>query len=309
MVTWINYILRTHSSGVRNWPPCFLLFACELMHILYIRKTPARTTLNILGAVVKKKKCCPGQGFLHTWTWLQGGRLGCDFSIGHAQVFQTGTVSSSTLQFTHLASVYQELFLPFIFMVGSLLRHVGKFNFPQPSPLTVQRALIEEIQIFVFYYPHWWRYVTYSELLTKYMWESCKNSFLDIKLVHASRTVLWSNLWLRPLPRDTSYVMDRALMNFILWLTTIQNSFRNTEIFLDIYRISDRVDHRTTQLTKKLGVVDTSKEFRTYVGSFQAVYDLRSFSHVISCNPFIINVYWGIYIHTWTLLQKQSNMK
>jgi len=27
-------------------------------------------------------------------------------------------------------------------------------------------------------------------------------------------------------------------MNFTLWLTTIQNSFRNIETFLDIYRIS-----------------------------------------------------------------------
>jgi hypothetical protein len=72
------------------------------------------------------------------------------------------------------------------------------------------------------------------------------------------------------------YLMDRALMNFSLWLTTIQNSFRNIETFLDIYRISYRVDHRTAQLTqKKLGVVDTPKEFRTYVASFQAVYDLR----------------------------------
>jgi hypothetical protein len=36
------------------------------------------------------------------------------------------------------------------------------------------------------------------------------------------------------------------------------------------------VDQRTIQLTKQLDVVDTSKEFRTYVASFQVVYDLRT---------------------------------
>ena len=161
---------------------------------------------------------------------------------------------------------------------------------------------MEEIQIFVFSYPHWRRHVTYSELLTKYFWESWKSSFLDIKLVYASRRVLWPNFVAQATCKR--HVMETALMNFTFWLTTIQNSVRNIETFLDIYRISYRVDHRTTQLTKKLDVVDTSKEFRNCIASFQAVYDLRSFSHAISCNSFIINVYWGIYIHAWTLLQK-----
>ena len=101
--------------------------------------------------------------------------------------------------------------------------------------------------------------------------------------------VLWPNFVAQATSKR--HIMDRALTNFTLWLTTIQNSFRNIETFLGIYRIYYGVDHRTTQHKKKLGVVDTSNEFRTYVTSFQAVYDLRSFRHVISCNSFIINVY------------------
>jgi hypothetical protein len=163
---------------------------------------------------------------------------------GAILVFQSCTLSSSTLQLTHLARVYQELFLPFVCMVGCLMWHVSKFNFPQPSP-----AQMEEIRIFIFSYSHRRRHVTYSELPTKYMWESCKSSFLGIKLVYASRTVLWPDFVAQATPKR--HVMARVVMNFTLWLTKIQNSFRNIDNFLDIYRISYRVDHRTTQLTKR----------------------------------------------------------
>ena len=75
------------------------------MNILYMRKTPARTTLKILGATVKKVSCS-GQGFLGTCTRLPVGRVECDFLTGHTQVLQSGTLSRSTLRLTDLARVY-----------------------------------------------------------------------------------------------------------------------------------------------------------------------------------------------------------
>jgi hypothetical protein len=182
-------------------------------------------------------------------------------------------------------------------MVGCLIWHVGKFNFSQPSP-----AWMEEIRIFVFSYPHRRRHVTYSELPTKYMWESCKSSFLDIKLVYASTTALWPDFVAQAIPKR--HVMARVLMNFTLWLTTIQNSFRNIENFLDIYRISYRVDLRTTQLTKRTRPSRYFWRMSNLRCKFSSRLWPTQFCHVISCNFFIINVYWGIYIHIWTLLQK-----
>jgi hypothetical protein len=97
----------------------FLLFACELMHIFHMRKNIAIITLKIRGATLKnwvalsQGFCIPGLGY-GVDDWVRFSTV--------VEIFQTGTVSRPTVRPTHLSSVYEQLFLPFIFVVWCLTK-------------------------------------------------------------------------------------------------------------------------------------------------------------------------------------------